>query len=138
MSLKITVSDLKNHQIYEFHQLWRLPEGEQCKIGIFSWKYKLFKIPFLTTFVTITTLYDQIWNIFLDQIYLIFRIWKFLATPGRRTMHPGRLIMEINIVKNDISDNFYLDYKAIQSDYRAVRRKLNKNSWFFLFYVIFC
>ena len=23
----------KNHQIYEFGQLWRLPEGEKCKIG---------------------------------------------------------------------------------------------------------
>ena len=30
-------------------------------------------------------------------------------------MHPGRLIIEIN-VKNDISDDFYFDYKAVQSN----------------------
>ena len=58
-----------SHQICEFGQLWRLPEGEDCKIGSFSWRYKLFKIPFLTTFVWIKTLYDQIWNIFVVQIY---------------------------------------------------------------------
>ena len=86
----------QNHQICEFGKLWRLPEGEDCKIGSFSYRYKLFKISFLTTFVSIKTLYDQIWNIFVDQIYLIFeffRIWTFLATPGERTMHPGRLII---------------------------------------------
>ena len=63
MSLKITVSDLKNHQIYEFGQLWRLPEAEQCKIGSLSLRYNLFKILFLTTFIPIKTLYNQIWNI---------------------------------------------------------------------------
>ena len=55
--------------------------------------------------------------------FRIFLIWKMLTTPGRRTMHPGRLIMVINIVYNDISDNFYFDYKAVQFDYRAVKRK---------------
>ena len=35
-------------------------------------------------------------------------------------MHTGRLISEINIVYNDISDNFSFDYKAVQSDYKAV------------------
>ena len=29
----------RNHQICEFGQLWRLPEGEQFKIGSFSWSY---------------------------------------------------------------------------------------------------
>ena len=29
-------------------------------------------------------------------------------------MHPGRLIMDINVVQNDISDKFYFDYKAVQ------------------------
>ena len=28
-------------------------------------------------------------------------------------MHPGRLIMKIDIVYNYISDNFYFDYKAV-------------------------
>ena len=31
-------------------------------------------------------------------------------------MHPERLIMEINIVYNYISDNFYFDHKAVQSN----------------------
>ena len=60
--------------------------------------------------------------IFVDQIYLFFGIFsnlKFLATPGRRTMHPGRLIMDINNVLNDISDNFYFDHKAVQFDYKV-------------------
>ena len=30
----------KNHQICEFGKLWRLPEGEDCKIGSFSSRYK--------------------------------------------------------------------------------------------------
>jgi len=45
-----------------FGQLWRLAEGKQCKIGSFSLRYKLFKISFLTTFIQIKTLYNQIWN----------------------------------------------------------------------------
>ena len=36
----------------------------------------MFKIPFLTTFVPIKTLYDQIWNILVDQIYLIFEFFE--------------------------------------------------------------
>ena len=31
-------------------------------------------------------------------------------------MHPGRLIMGINVVLNDISENFYFDHKAVQSN----------------------
>ena len=31
-------------------------------------------------------------------------------------MHPRRLIMEINYVINEISDNFYSDYKAVRSN----------------------
>ena len=58
--MEITVSDLKNHQICEFDQLWRLQEGEQCKIGSLSWKYKLFKILFLTTFISNIQLLYQI------------------------------------------------------------------------------
>ena len=66
----------ENHQICGFGKIWRLPEGEHCKIGSFSCEYKLFKIPFLTTFVSIKTLYDQIWNIFVNQIYLIFELFE--------------------------------------------------------------
>ena len=55
-------------------------------------------------------------------------------------MHPGRLIMEVNIVYNDISDNFYFEYKAVQFDYKAVlyfRWKYPKRSWFFSFFMSF-
>ena len=31
-------------------------------------------------------------------------------------MHAGRLIIDINIVQNDIYDNFYSDHKAVQSN----------------------
>ena len=46
----------------------------------------------------------------------IFRIWKILPTPRGRTMHPERLIMEINLVQNYIFDNFYLDNEAVRSN----------------------
>ena len=31
-------------------------------------------------------------------------------------MHPGRLMIEINVVQNDIFDNFDFDHKAVQSN----------------------
>ena len=37
-----------------------LPEGEQLKIRSLLSGYKLFKIPFLTTFISTKTLYEQI------------------------------------------------------------------------------
>ena len=46
----------------------------------------------------------------------IFRIWKILATPGGITMYPERLIIDIYVVQNDISGNFYFDYKVVQSN----------------------
>ena len=54
----------KNHQFCEFGQLWRLPQGEQCKIWSLSFRCKLFKISFVTTFIPNKTLYNQIWNIY--------------------------------------------------------------------------
>ena len=147
----------KHHQICEFGKLWRLPEGEYCKIGSFSCGYKLFKILFLTTFVSIKTLWSNlkyfgrsdlyffwifsylnifgdswrendaswkvdhgyqyclkwyVWQILFrlkhstikfeiyvsDLSYLNFSNLEILATPGEKTMHPGRLIMCINVV----------------------------------------
>ena len=38
-------------------------------------------------------------------------------------MHPGRFVMEINVVQNYISDNFDADHKAVRS---------NLNFWAFL------
>ena len=29
---------------------------------------------------------------------LAISVWKILVTPGGRTMHPGRIIMEVNVV----------------------------------------
>ena len=46
------------HKFDDFGQLWRLPEGEQCEIESLSLRYKLFKISFLTTFISIKTLYE--------------------------------------------------------------------------------
>ena len=46
----------------------------------------------------------------------IFRIWKIFSTPGERTMHRERLIMEINAVQNFISDKFNSDHKAARSN----------------------
>ena len=31
-------------------------------------------------------------------------------------MHPGTLIIEINVVQYDISDNFYFNHKAVESN----------------------
>ena len=59
------------------------PGGKTVQNKNFSWRYKLFKIPFLTTFVSMKTLYDQIWNIFVDQIYLFlgfFHEFEILRT----------------------------------------------------------
>ena len=33
-----------------------------------------------------------------------------------RTVHPRKLIITINVVQNDISDNLYFDYKAEKSN----------------------
>ena len=113
-----TAEDLKHHQIFEFGKLWRLPEGKDCKIRSFLWRYKLFKISFLTTLISIKTLYDKIWNIFVDHICQIFEF--FVSGKFWRLLKRERCILEINVVQNDISDNFYYDYKAVQFDYKAV------------------
>ena len=41
---------------------------QQCKIESFSLRYKLFKISFLTTFISIKTLYDQICDKFIKSL----------------------------------------------------------------------
>ena len=43
-----------------------------------------------------------------------------LATPGGRTMHPGRLVVDINVVQNEISDNSHFDHKAVGSNLTEV------------------
>ena len=116
MSLEITVSDLKNHQICEFGQLWRLLEREQCKIGSLLWRYKLFKISFLTTSILIETLYNQIWNICVRFVKsLNYLNLENFVTTGWRT-HPGSLIMEINVDQNVIYYNFHFPSCTIKSN----------------------
>ena len=39
-----------------------------------------------------------------------------LTTPGGRMIHPVRVIINFNAVENDISNNFYSIYKAVQSN----------------------
>ena len=56
---------------------------------------------------------------YLNTCHLVARSSEEM-TPGERTMHPGGFIIDFNIVQNDISDNFYSDYKAVQFDYKAV------------------
>ena len=119
------LSDLKNHQIWKLGLLWRLLEGEQCKISSFSLRYKLFEIPFLTTFVSIkNTLWSNLKYLCCTDLSNlgIFLIWNFLATPGGRTIHLRGLVNGhgYQYCLNDIFDKFYFDYKAVQIDYKAV------------------
>ena len=44
-------------------------------------------------------------------------------------MHPGRLIMEVNIVYYDISDKFYLDQNTMIKSEIAVRFVISWNFW---------
>ena len=50
---------------------------------------------------------------------------EILATPGGRTMDPGRLIMKINIV----SDNFHFDHKAVRSNQTELFFKTPMIKW---------
>ena len=79
----------------------------------------MFKILFLTTFISTKTLHGPIWNIrvkfWFFKIKIRVRIWKMLVTPEEKRLimeGPGRLIMKINVVWNLISDNFNSNYKA--------------------------
>ena len=53
-------------------------------------------------------------------------------TPGGRMMHPGRLIMKVNVVKNDNSDNFYSDHKAVF--FIEISQKMQKKRIFFFLF----
>ena len=46
--------------------------------------------------------------------------------------------MEINIVQNDISDNFYSDYKAVQFAFSILGENIKKNLGFSHFLCHFC
>ena len=53
----------------------------------------------MTTLIWTKTLNDQIWNICVRFVKCLnFLIWKILVTLGGRMMHPGKLIMKINVV----------------------------------------
>ena len=55
------------------------------------------KISFLTTFVSIKILYDQIWNIFVDQIYLIFEFFACFVARFFKTVSLTTEISRIQI-----------------------------------------
>ena len=46
----------------EFLQLWILLEGERCTLANRSLRSKLFKMTFLTTFISTSTMYNQNWK----------------------------------------------------------------------------
>ena len=91
----ISVSHLSNLEFFESGKFWRLLGRERCILEGWSWKLMLFKMTFLTIFISTKTINGVIVN---NCNLWIFRIWKTWVTPAERTMHPGWLIMEINIV----------------------------------------
>ena len=50
-------------EFFESGKFWRLLGGEGCILKGWSWRSILLKIPYLTTFISTKTLYNQIWNI---------------------------------------------------------------------------
>ena len=46
-----------------YSKFWRLLGGERCILKGWSWRSILFKTPYLTTFISTKTLYNQMWNI---------------------------------------------------------------------------
>ena len=70
----------------------------------------------------------QSWQKF--TIFLQFaRISPTLEDPGRRTVHPSKLITEIKVVQNDISDNFYFDVNNVQPKLKEVIFYLFLKQW---------
>ena len=49
-------------EFFEYEKFWRLLGGERCILESWSWRSMLFKMTFLTTFISIIKLYDQIWQ----------------------------------------------------------------------------
>ena len=39
--------------------------------------------------------------------------WSTLEAPSKKTVHFQELVIEINLVQNNISDNFYFEHKAV-------------------------
>ena len=103
----------------------------------------MFKIPFLTTFVPIKTLYDQIWNILVDQIYLIFEFfeseffWRLLE--GERCILEGwswKSILFIMTFLITFISNIKL-YNSIIKLFSILGENIKKSSWFFSFFMSF-
>ena len=51
-----------------------------------------------------------------------------LDPPGRKTVHPSKSNIEIKVVQNNISDNFYLDLNIIQPKLKRMNFYLKKNN----------
>ena len=76
--------------IFEFYEsgiFWRLLGGERCILEGWLWRSMLFKMTFLTTFISIIKLYSQIWQNFeylmtssKNTLKTSFRVPKFLGS----------------------------------------------------------
>ena len=62
-----------NYHHHESGKFWRFLGGERCILEGWSWISMLFKMTFLTTFISIIKLYNQIW-----QNYFILILWIHL------------------------------------------------------------
>ena len=50
-------------------------------------------------------------------------IWWTLEAPAGRTVENRTFIMLVQVIQNDISDNFYCDYEAVQSNLTELFKK---------------
>ena len=69
-------------KIVNFCQLWILLEGERCTLANRSLRSKLFKMTFLTTFISTSTMYNQNWKrwffiFFKTMVKVVFIAIKF-------------------------------------------------------------
>ena len=62
-------------EFFESRKFCRLLGGERCILKRWSWRSMLFKMTFLTTFISIIMLYDK--------IFIFGHPWAYLGTPGR-------------------------------------------------------
>ena len=72
---EIFVRYVKSLKFYNLEFFWRLLRGERCIMKGWSWR-SIFKITFLTTFIFIIKLYDQ--------IFIFGHLWAYLGLPGHK------------------------------------------------------
>ena len=70
----------------------------------------------MTTFISIKTLYDQIWNICVRFVLLIFESGKFWRLLGKERCILEGWSCKSMFFLNEISDNFYPDQNTLWSN----------------------